>query len=445
MHILTIGLNHKSAPVSVRERFAFSPSSLPRALKTLRNTKSILECAILSTCNRMEIYVVCDQLHTGRYYVKTFLAQWFNIDTEEFVDHLYMLDGNEAVEHLFEVACGLDSMVLGETQILGQVREAMQTAHEAGSTGTLLNRLFRQAVTVGKKAQSETEIGQNAVSVSYAAVELGKKIFDDFTGKTMLILGAGKMGELTAKHLQSNGADRVLVVNRSKERGEALAERFSGEAYSFHHLEQAVEKSDVIISSTGSEEAVLTKEQVARVMKKRRNRPLFLIDIAVPRDIEASVHDIENVFLYDIDDLEGIVAFNKEERAKEAEKVRELILAEMDEFTSWLQTLGVVPLISALREKALNAQAEAMQRIERKIPDLTERERKILSKQTKSIVNQLLRDPIIQIKELAAEPGGEEALKLFERLFALEVEEEGEEEAGQETYSPTVERVPVRT
>lgn len=396
----------------------------------------------------MEIYVVCDQLHTGRYYTKTFLEQSFRVPKEEFVDHLYFLEGDHAIEHLFEVACGLDSMVLGETQILGQVREAMQTAQEAGTTGTLLNKLFRQAVTVGKKAHSETEIGQNAVSVSYAAVELGKRIFGDFSGKTVMILGAGKMGELTAKHLQTNGAEKVLVVNRTRERAEELANRFAGEVCAFDDLENALARADVVISSTGSEGTVLTRAQVARVMKKRRHRSLFLIDIAVPRDIEPAVNETGNVFLYDIDDLQDIVTANMKERAKEAEKVREFITVEISEFSQWLQTLGVVPLIAALREKALDVQAEAMQRIERKLPELTERERKILNKQTKSIVNQLLRDPILQIKELAAEPGGEETLKLFERIFALEdqlaLAEAKAKEQAQESYRPRMKRVPVR-
>lgn len=440
LHILTVGLNYKTAPVAVRERFAFSPSSLPVALKALRHTKSILECVIVSTCNRMEIYVVCDQLHTGRYYTKTFLEQWFHIDKETFVDHLYFLEGDDAVKHLFEVACGLDSMVLGETQILGQVREAMEVAQTTGTTGTLLNKVFRQALTVGKKAHRETEIGQNAVSVSYAAVELGKKIFSDFSGKTVLILGAGKMGELTAKHLQANGAVEVLVVNRTPERAKQLASRFSGEVYTFEALEQALARADVVISSTGAEQTVLTAEQVSRVMTKRPNRSLFLIDIAVPRDIEPSVKDTENVFLHDIDDLQNIVSSNMKERLREAEKVREFIAVELTEFSQWLQTLGVVPLIAALRDKALVAQAEAMQRIERKLPHLSERERKIVSKQTKSIVNQLLRDPILQIKELAAEPGGEETLQLFARIFALE---EGLEdtELVQETDRPKREQV----
>lgn len=420
MQILTIGLNHKTAPVEVRERLAFMPHSLPAALKSLRQTKSILECAILSTCNRMELVVVCDQLHTARYYTKTFLEQWFRIEKSQFVDHLYFFEDKDAVQHLFEVTCGLDSMVLGETQILGQVREAMERAQEAGTTGTLLNKLFKQAVTVGKKAHSETEIGQNAVSISSAAIELGKRIFGDFSGKTVLILGAGKMGELTAKHLQANGAKKVIVANRTLERAKELATRISADVCSLSELESALAQSDVVISSTGSNGTILSKDLVTRTMQKRRHRSLFLIDIAVPRDIDPEVNQTENVFLYDIDDLQEIVTINKEARAKEAKKVKGFIAEETEAFLHWLQTLGVVPLITALREKALEAQGAAMLRIERKLPDLTERERKIISKQTKSIVNQLLRDPIMQIKELAGQPGASEALDMFEKIFALQ-------------------------
>lgn len=427
MHILALGLDYKTAPISVREQLVFSSESLPIALQALRHTKSILECVILSTCNRMEVYVVCDQRHTGRYYTRTFIEQWFRIPKEKLVDHLYVLEDDEVVNHLFKVACGLESMVVGETQILGQVREAMETAQQSGATGTVLNRLFLQAVTVGKKAHSETAVGQNAVSVSSAAVELGKKIFNDFSGKTALILGAGEMSELTAKHLQSHGVERMIVVNRTRERAEQLAQRFSGEVWAFSDLEEALYEADVVISSTGSNQAIVTKDRITRVMQKRSDRSLFLIDIAVPRDIEPAVKQTENVFLYDIDDLQNVVSVNKKERAREGEKVRKLIAQEMDEFTEWLQTLGVVPLIAALREKALSAQAEAMQRIARKLPELSERERRVLSKQTKSIVNQLLRDPILQIKELAAEPGAQEALELFKRIFALEEQlEEGE-------------------
>lgn len=428
MHILTVGLNHKTAPVELREQLAFSEDRLPLALNTLRHMKSILECVILSTCNRMELYIVCDQLHTGEYYAKSFLESWFRIPREEFVEHLYVKPNEVAIDHLFHVVCGLDSLVIGETQILGQVKQAFLTAQKTGTTGTLFNKLFQQAVTFGKRVHSETEIGQNAVSVSYAAVELGKKMFDSLDGKTVLLIGAGKMSELTAKHFYSSGAAKVLVVNRTLARAEELAAKFHGEVRPWEQRISALMEADIVVSSTGAEEPVLTRAMVEPAIKQRR-APLFIIDIAVPRDVEPSIHELDQVFLYDIDDLNGIVDANLALREQEAVKVREWIVDEIQEFQEWLQTLGVIPLITALREKSLRIQEEAMARIERKLPDLTEQEKRVIRKQTKSIVNQLMRDPIVRIKELATTSQKEVAQEMFIHLFALEKLLETEEES----------------
>lgn len=422
MHILVVGLNYKSAPVEIRERFAFEASQLPQALNQLRSMKSILECTILSTCNRTEIYVVADQLHTGRHFTKTFLADWFQLPKAEFTPYIDIREDHHAIEHLFKVTCGLDSMILGETQILGQIKESFFVAQENNATGTIFNQLFKQAVTLAKRAHSETEIGNNAVSVSYAAVELGKKIFGDFSDKHVLILGAGKMSELTAKHLHANGAKKITVINRTEAKAAELAERFLGQARPMEELASALTEADILISSTGAREYVITPELVQRGLKKRKGRPLFMVDIAVPRDLDPALAQFDDIYLYDIDDLQGIVQANLEERKKEAEKIELLIEAEIDEFKNWVNTLGVVPVISALRTKALAIQAETMESIDRKLPDLTERERKVLSKHTKSIVNQLLRDPITRIKELAAEEDAEKTLALFTKMFALEEE-----------------------
>ncbi|RBW71575.1 glutamyl-tRNA reductase [Bacillus taeanensis] len=422
MHILVVGLNHKTAPVEIREKLTFNEAEIPNALKTLKNAKSILECVIVSTCNRTELYVVADQLHTGRYYTKAFLADWFNLEKETFTPYLRIREDEAAVEHLFRVVSGLDSMILGETQILGQVRSSFLLSQEAEATGTIFNHLFKQAVTLAKKSHSETEIGESAVSVSYAAVELAKKIFGDLQNKHVLILGAGKMGELTAKNLQGSGVKRVTVVNRTVEKASELANRFMGQAKSMDALQSAIIEADIVISSTGSKEYVVTKELAAPAVKKRKGRPLFMVDIAVPRDLDPALDELESVFLYDIDDLEGIVEANLKERQKEAEKIELMIEAEIVEFQSWLNTLGVVPLISALRTKALTIQAETMESIERKLPDLTERERKVLRKHTKSIVNQLLKDPILRVKEMAAEPKADQTLDTFVKIFAIEEE-----------------------
>ncbi|KGA98094.1 glutamyl-tRNA reductase [Alkalihalobacillus alcalophilus ATCC 27647 = CGMCC 1.3604] len=428
MFMLLVGLNYKTAPVEMRERFTFSDEELPNALKKLRNSKSILECVIISTCNRTEIYVVADQLHTGRHYTKTFLAEWFNMPKDDFSMYLDIREEEHAVEHLLKVASGLDSMILGETQILGQVRNSFLFAQGQQVTGTIFNHLFKQAITFAKRAHSKTDIGKHAVSVSYAAVELGKKIFGDFSNKHVLILGAGKMSELTAKHLHGNGAKDITVINRTMEKAEELALRFAGQARAYEQLEKALSEVDILITSTGARGFVITKSMIENVMKQRKGKPLFMVDIAVPRDLDPEIASFDDVYLYDIDDLQNIVEANLAERKREADKIELMMEAELVEFKSWLSMLGVVPIITALRTKALAVQAETMESIERKMPDLTERERKVLSKHTKSIVNQLLRDPVTRVKELAGEEKAEEALEMFTKIFALEAELEAQQQ-----------------
>jgi glutamyl-tRNA reductase len=311
-------------------------------------------------------------------------------------------------------------MVLGETQILGQVRDSFLLAQEEKTTGTIFNELFKQAITLAKKAHNETEIGENAVSVSYAAVELAKKIFGSLENKHVVIVGAGKMGELAAKNLHGSGAVHITVINRTFEKAVELANRFNGKARSIEELSQALVDADILISSTGSKDFVITKGMMAKVEKQRRGRPLFMVDIAVPRDLDPQLDELESVFLYDIDDLQGVVDANLAEREKAAESIGKMIQMQMAEFQAWLGTLGVVPVISALRKRALAIQAETMDSIERKMPNLTEREKRLLNKHTKSIINQLIREPINSAKELASEPNAEESLKLFMKIFNIE-------------------------
>ncbi|RWR11132.1 glutamyl-tRNA reductase [Siminovitchia fortis] len=436
MHIIVVGLNYQTAPVEVRERLAFAEGDLASAMTALKNKKSILENVIVSTCNRTEVYAVVDQLHTGRYYIKEFLSEWFQIDQKDFTDHLFIHEHDRAVEHLFKVTCGLDSMILGETQILGQIRDSFLLAQENGTTGTIFNYLMKQAVTLAKRAHSETEIGANAVSVSYAAVELAKKVFGRLKDKHVLIIGAGKMSELAIKNLYSNGASKVTVVNRTLERARNLANQFDGQAKPLGELQCAVMEADIVISSTGSPEYVLTKDMMAQVDKMRRGRSLFLVDIAVPRDLDPAISEIDSFFLYDIDDLQGIVQANLAERKLAAEKIMDMIEKEITDFKEWLNMLGVVPVITALREKALSIQAQTMQSIERKLPDLTERERKVLSKHTKSIINQLLKDPILQVKEFSGEPDASEKIALFKQIFDLEIPAEQEQEEPKHAKDP---------
>ncbi|MTH52948.1 glutamyl-tRNA reductase [Bacillus mangrovi] len=419
MHILSVGINHKTAPVDIREKLSFDPAELGPAMAKLKTQKSVLENIIVSTCNRTEIYAVVDQLHTGRYYLKAFLSEWFSLEMEQFAPFLTFYENDGAVDHLFRVSCGLDSMIVGETQILGQVRTSFLQGQELETTGTVFNYLFKEAVTLAKRAHSETEIASHAVSVSYAAVQLAKKIFGRLSSKHVLILGAGKMSELAAQNLHGNGVSKVTVVNRTLQKAEQLAGRFSGRALAMNQLEEALLEADIVISSTGSKDFIVTKDMMAEVEKHRKGNPLFMVDIAVPRDLDPEIATLESIFLYDIDDLEGIVEANIKEREAAAERVGVMIELEIVQFKQWLNTLGVVPVITALRDKALSIQAETMQSIERKLPELSEREIKLLNKHTKSIINQLLRDPILKVKELAAEPGGEDSLELFADIFNI--------------------------
>ncbi|WP_409289588.1 glutamyl-tRNA reductase [Peribacillus sp. SCS-37] len=426
MHILAVGLNFRTAPVEIREKLSFNEAELHEAMKVLKNKKSILENVIVSTCNRTEIYAVVDQAHTGRYYIKEFLSEWFSMDKEEFSPFLFIYEQEGAIQHLFKVASGLDSMIIGETQILGQVRSSFLLAQQERTSGSIFNRLFKQAVTFAKKAHAETEINTNAVSVSYAAVELAKKIFGSLKDKRVLILGAGKMGELAIQNLQGSGATSITVINRTYEKAVSLAERFNGEAKSLKELQCALVEADILISSTGAKEFVLNRETMEQVNRMRKGRPAFLVDIAVPRDLDPAISGLENVFLYDIDDLEGIVEANLEERRVAAESIELMIEAEISDFNSWLNMLGVVPVISALREKALSIQAETMDSIQRKLPHLTEREVKLLNKHTKSIINQMLKDPISYAKELAGSGNSSAALDQFIQIFNISDEVEGQ-------------------
>ncbi|MFB1051799.1 glutamyl-tRNA reductase [Paraliobacillus sp. JSM ZJ581] len=421
MHILMVGVNFRTAPIEIREKLTFHQDKLIDAIQKLNQQKSVLENVIISTCNRTELYAVVDQLHTGRYYLKQFLANWFGMEKDVFSSHLVIYENDGAKEHLFRVTAGLDSMVVGETQILGQVKHAFHLAQSKQATGTVFNQLFKQAVTLAKRAHKETGISDHPVSISYAAVSLIKKLFYDMTSKHITILGAGKMGELAAKNLYDSGIETLTVVNRSLEKAQVLAQQFNGQALTTAQLSQTLLETDIFISSTNADHFVLTKHTLGSVMEERKpDRPLVMIDIAVPRDIDPEIASMDNIYLYDIDDLQDVVDNNISQRKQASDKIELMIEGEIVAFNQWLNRLGVVPIISSLREHALTIQAETMDSIERKIPDLTDRERKVISKHTKSIINQLLKKPVSEAKELAVEPHATEALALFVKIFGIE-------------------------
>lgn len=419
MHILTIGVNHRNTPVKIREKLTFQPSALEQALTELRETKSIFEDVILSTCNRTELYIVCDQLHTGRYYSKKFFADWFKMPSETLLPYLVIKEDQEAIRHLFRVACGLDSMILGETQILGQVKTSFLTAQQSGTTGTFFNELFKEAITLAKRAQDETQINDHPVSVSYAAVKLLDDTFGPLEDKSVLMIGAGDMSRLALKHLAGSGIRNLTVMNRTKDKADLLAQQFEGQAAELDALDAWIERSDIVFTSTSAPEFLITEAKLLPLLARRGKRPLILVDVGVPRNIDPELARLEGVHLFDIDDLERIIDSNQEARRNAAFQIERLIDQQQAKYTEWLHTLGVVPVISALRKKALSIHSETMKRIENKLPEMTEQERKVISKQAKSMINQLLRDPINNIKELACCEHGKHAIDHFAEIFNI--------------------------
>ncbi|WP_083520967.1 glutamyl-tRNA reductase [Alicyclobacillus kakegawensis] len=418
MHILGLGLNHRTAPVALRERVSIGDAELADALAELLERSTLLESAIVSTCNRTEVYAVVSSYKAGEDFLITWLARRAGLDKSDMLQHVYVHHGAEAVTHLMEVAAGLDSMVLGETQILGQVRLAFLAAKEAGNTGMMLNRMFEMALQLGKRAQTETRVGQLPVSVSYAAVQLARKVFGSLHDKRVLVIGAGQTGELTLQHLAAHDAKRLIVVNRTMEKAQELAERVGAMAAPWSALERELARADVVISSTGASEPVVSVEMVRRATG-HRPRPLLLLDIAVPRDIDERVRGLDHVYLYDIDDLQGVVTANRRERERQADIVRGMIAESLQAYSRWLSEQEVVPVIAAIRAKGESIQASVMESLRNKLPELEEREWKLIQKHTMSIVNQLLRDPIRNMKELSAHPGGTRHMEVFARLFGI--------------------------
>ncbi|MCD2137067.1 glutamyl-tRNA reductase [Salinicoccus halitifaciens] len=422
MHVISLSLNYRKATVEEREKVQFNEVELTDALHKLRSEKSILETVLLSTCNRTEVYIVSDQVHTGKYYAQNFLAEWFEVDLETIKKIIDVKVGEEAVEHLFYVTAGLDSMVLGETQILGQIRDAFIKAQNEKTTGTIFNKLFKEAITVAKKGHNDTDISKNAISTSYAAVQLINKIIDQKRDTKALVIGAGEMSEQSVINLTSNGIKDITIVNRSLDNAKKLADKYDCTYDTIEHLEAYLMDADIVLSSTSSRNYVITEDLIDSIQKRRANRPLILIDIAMPRDIEPATHQYENVYMYNVDDLQGLIDSNLETRQQEAKKVEAMIRKAQDDFESWINMLGVTPVIQALRTKALNIHEETFKSVERKMPDMTDRERTVISKHMKSIINQMLKDPIIYTKEIADDKQAVKKLKEIETLFGIEDE-----------------------
>jgi len=420
MHdIILIGINHKTAPVELRECIAFSEDESASALQTLSRKPHIKELLLFSTCNRVEVLVVTENKREAIDSTKDYIAEVNKIPRQAFEDALYIHEGDEAVRHVFRVASSLDSMVVGEPQILGQVKDAYRLATEAKVSGVILNRLLHRTFFVAKRIRTETGIGGHAVSISYAAVELGRKIFGSLEGKNVLLVGAGEMAELAVEHLIRNKVGDISVANRTFENGVELARRFNGQALRFEEIADCLKVVDIIISSTGSPDFVITRDQVKGVIRIRRNRPIFFIDIAVPRDIDPQVNRLSNSYVYDIDDLQGVIDENIEDRQKEAIKGERIVDEAVIQFRNWSASLEVVPTIVALRNKLESiAETEIKKTLQsNKIP---ESGAQAIKKMADSLINKILHHPTVFLKRNSMTGDKSNHIDLVRKLFKLD-------------------------
>jgi len=428
MELIVIGLNHKTAPIEIRERLAFPEDRIEMALHQVKSLPSLKENMILSTCNRVEIYAAAREIENAILDLKHFLSRYHALSLKEFEKSLYSFAGEEAVKHIFRVASSLDSMVVGEPQILGQIKEAYNIAVESKTSGLILHRLLHRAFHVAKRVRTETKIGDRAVSVSFVAVELAKKIFETLEKKTVLLIGAGEMCELAARYLVSGGVEKVLVTNRTYERAAALAQVFKGEAIPFDEIGQGLKKADIVISATDSPQYLIHHDQVTKVIKDRKNRPIFFIDIADPRDIEPKVGGIENVYLYNIDDLQKVADENIKDREKEAQKAESIVQDEVVKFVNWYHSLEVTPTIVALRKRFEEIRNKELEKTLSLHPNLSDKEKQSLGALTSAIINKILHDPLTLLKQTDEEAMADLYLDALRNLFRLPEKSDGEEE-----------------
>jgi glutamyl-tRNA reductase len=415
--ILLLGVNHKTTPLAVREQLALG-KGYEEPLRALRSIVGCKECYLLSTCNRVEIVMVAQE---GALVEDDIAKLLFgnSVAPEHHQDYLYIHRNNAAVHHLFMVATSLDSMIVGEAQILGQLKEAFRYAAEHKCTGPVLNKLLHKSFSVAKRVRTETQIGSSAVSISYAAVELAKKIFGNLQDKNVLLIGAGEMAELAAEHLVSQGVRKVVVANRTLSRAMDLAKRFNGSAVSLDELFSQLEQADIVISSTGAPNIILHKQDVKPIMRARRNEPIFFIDIAVPRDLDPQLNDLDNVYLYDIDDLHNVVEINKSERDKEAIKARRIVDEESLKFQSWLDSQAIVPTIAALKKKAGEICQIELERTLCRLQHLSVDEQKAVERMALAISSRLLHDPITFLKDEGCKEQCDVKVEMIRAAFGL--------------------------
>lgn len=418
MRLFAVGISHRTAPVELRECVDFARRGLETALAALAARNVTSEAVVLSTCNRAEIYAGAES-DAAADACGRFISEYNGVSWDAVAPHLVVYRGAEAAGHLFRVAAGLDSLVVGEPQILGQVKDAFAAASEVKSTGALTHRLFTSAFGVGKRVRRETALGEGAVSVSYAAIALAKKIFGKLEGLNVLILGAGEMAKLTASHLQAQGVKQLTVASRTFETAEALAARLNGRAAPWASIGHALAAADIVVTATGSREPVLTRAGVEEAMRPRRSRPLFVIDIAVPRDVEAAVGNLDQVFLYNIDDLQSIVKENLARRTSEVDRAELIVREEVDRFKTWMQSRELVPTVVALRQRFEAIRQAELQRLEPRLASMPPEARARVDEITHLLVEKLLLTPTEQLKAAEDEAQAVADADALNRLFNL--------------------------
>lgn len=421
MNIIIVGLNHRTASVAIRERLSFPNEKMGEALYKLTSNSLIEEGLILSTCNRVEVCAVVKETHRGIELIKNFLAmQDPELSLKEITPCLYIHTSSKAIEHLYRVASSLDSMILGEPQILGQLKDAFDHAILHKSTGLILNKAFKKAISVAKRVRTETKIAENAVSISFAAVELAKKIFGDLNKKSVLLIGAGEMAELAARHFVGNGVESITITNRSYKRAVELAKVFKGSTVKFEDFHSEMVKSDIVLCSAGAPHYLINGKMVEKVIALRKNRPIFFIDISVPRNINPEINTLDNVFLYDIDDLKHSVETNIESRKKEALKAEIIITEEIATFAHWFKSLDAVPMIIALKDRAEAIRQAELDKLFSKMGDLSDSQKQALDNMTTSIINKLLHTPLTVLKKEVNSTNGNMILETTRKLFKLD-------------------------
>jgi glutamyl-tRNA reductase len=413
MSLITLGINHKTAPLELRERLAFTPQTLPEALRSLKKLAHVEEASILSTCNRTELYCVTSE-DNDRAIIQWF-SQFHGLDEDQIKEHLYLHAHEETIRHAMEVASGLDSMVLGEPQIAGQMKDAYAMATENGTIGLLLGKLYQRAFAVSKQVRTDTDIGSSPVSVAFAAVSLAKQIFGELSQTTVLMVGAGETIELAARHLHSQGVNKIIIANRSVERAQKLADEFQGEAISLQSISEHLHRSDIVIASTASPLPIIGKGTVERALKKRKHEPIFMVDLAVPRDVEPEVNELDDVYLYSVDDLQSVIAENMENRMQAAEQAREIIDVQVSHFLDWQKSLGAVDIIAQVRQNTQDISNEVLNKAKKQLAAGQDAE-EVLDFLANTLTNKFLHQPCTRLRQ-ASQEERDDVLKIAKDLF----------------------------